>query len=250
MRDGGPVDAGRRAVSAVRTALLGSPCGSRACTGCSKATSHGHGSELPPRHHESDAVGNAGQIDGLPHVLTLNPRADRRTLHTPTELPRCRRATDSPPAPRSHPSRSPVGQSTEHPGYGLPPRQLIRWRLHELGGAFDLQSFKRVVLILALGPEQGGDRCGPQRAYFLTPIKIANDILEYALEQKRQFGRRSLRVLLRQLQHRVLHDVERQMLVADREQCLLVSTALDFRQKIRKFGASSQLNCLRLGRNS
>ena len=55
------------------------------------------------------------------------------------------------------------------------------------------------------------------------------------LEQHRQFSRRLGGVFLGQLEHRVLHDVERASLVPDGEHRLLERAPFDFREKTRNF---------------
>ncbi len=60
-------------------------------------------------------------------------------------------------------------------------------------------------------------------------------VLKYPLEEHRQLGQRLFRIFLGQLQHCVLHYVERRILVADGEHRLLEGTALDFREKCRNF---------------
>ena len=64
---------------------------------------------------------------------------------------------------------------------------------------------------------------------------VVDRILQDPLEEHRQLGRRLFRIFLGQLEHRVLHDVERRVLVADGEHRLLEGATLDFCQKGRNF---------------
>src|ERR1043166_1988800 len=68
---------------------------------------------------------------------------------------------------------------------------------------------------------------------------IVDGVLKDALEQHRQLGRRATAVLLGELQHGVLDDVERRILVADREKRLLEGATLDLREKGRQFRSGS-----------
>ena len=70
---------------------------------------------------------------------------------------------------------------------------------------------------------------------------VVDRVLQNALEEHRQLGRGLGRVFLGQLQHRVLHDVQRGILVADREHRLLEGTALDLGQEGRHFLCRSQV---------
>jgi hypothetical protein len=60
---------------------------------------------------------------------------------------------------------------------------------------------------------------------------VMDRILHDPLEKHRQLGCRLVRVLLRQLEHRVLHDIDRAVLVADSEHRLLERPTLDFCQE-------------------
>ena len=64
---------------------------------------------------------------------------------------------------------------------------------------------------------------------------IVNRVLQDPLEEHRQLAGWLARVVLGQLQHCVLHDVECGVLVADGEHRLLESTPLDVREKARNF---------------
>ena len=95
-------------------------------------------------------------------------------------------------------------------------------------------------IFFAFGAEKGGHGRRPHRAHLLASVEVADDVLEDALKEHRQLGRRLAAVFFGQLEHRILHDVESEMIVADREQRLLVRAALDLREKIRKFLVRSQ----------
>ena len=70
---------------------------------------------------------------------------------------------------------------------------------------------------------------------------VANGVLEDALEQQGEFLGWRAAVFLRQLQHRFLHDVERNVLVAHREHRLLVGAPFHLSEEVRQFLAGSQL---------
>lgn len=60
----------------------------------------------------------------------------------------------------------------------------------------------------------------------LSAVKIADGILQNALEQHRQLRCRLVAIFFRQLEHGILHDVQRSLFIAHCEQRLLVGTAL------------------------
>jgi hypothetical protein len=64
---------------------------------------------------------------------------------------------------------------------------------------------------------------------------VVNGVLQDALKQHRQLLRRLGGVFLGQLEHRVLYDVERRILIAYSEERLLERAALDLREKSREF---------------
>ena len=64
---------------------------------------------------------------------------------------------------------------------------------------------------------------------------IVDRILQDPLEQHRQLRRRLSGIFLGQLEHGVLHDVERTVLVTDSKHRLLECATLDSRQKDRNF---------------
>jgi hypothetical protein len=69
---------------------------------------------------------------------------------------------------------------------------------------------------------------------------IVDGVLQNALKQHRQLGERFGRVFFRQLEHRVLHDIQRGIFVANRKHRLLECATFDFREKSRKFLVRSQ----------
>jgi len=73
---------------------------------------------------------------------------------------------------------------------------------------------------------------------------VMDGVLQDALKQHRQLGHRIRCVFFGQLQHRILHDIERRIFIADCEKRLLVSTPLDFREKRRDFLIRSQFRVL------
>jgi len=60
------------------------------------------------------------------------------------------------------------------------------------------------------------------------------------MEEQRQLRHRSVTVLFREPQHRVLHDVERRLLIADGEYGLLERAPLDALEKRRQLAAGCQ----------
>src|SRR5207245_3047294 len=90
------------------------------------------------------------------------------------------------------------------------------------------QSFERIeVLVLIIPVPESRKQRRPGRAYLLAPEMVVNGVLQNALKQHRQFLRRLGSVFLGQLEHRVLYDVKRRILVAYREERLLDGAALD-----------------------
>jgi hypothetical protein len=65
-------------------------------------------------------------------------------------------------------------------------------------------------------------------------------VLQDALEQHRQFRRWPRCVFFGEFHHRVLDDVQRELLVAHRKKHLLECATLDGREKVRQFLARSQ----------
>ena len=84
-----------------------------------------------------------------------------------------------------------------------------------------------IAIIAFIAARKRRHRRRPQRAHFLPPKVIAYGVLENALKQHRQLGERSSRIFFRELHHRVLHGIERDLLVACREERLLVCAAFD-----------------------
>jgi hypothetical protein len=69
---------------------------------------------------------------------------------------------------------------------------------------------------------------------------VVDRILQDALEQQGQLSGRPIGIILRQLEHRLLHDVERRVLVANGVHRLLEGAPLDLREKARDFLFVSQ----------
>ena len=70
---------------------------------------------------------------------------------------------------------------------------------------------------------------------------IVDRVLQDALEQHRQLGGRFISIFLGQLEHGVLDDVERRVVVAHGEHRLLERAPLDFCEERRYFLVRGQL---------
>jgi hypothetical protein len=57
--------------------------------------------------------------------------------------------------------------------------------------------------------------------------------LQDALKQERELGSGAPRVLFAEFQHGILHNIQGQVFVANREECLLEGTTLNLSKKIR-----------------
>jgi hypothetical protein len=69
---------------------------------------------------------------------------------------------------------------------------------------------------------------------------VMDRVLQDPMEDQRQLRGRSIRIFLRQLEHRILDDVERRVLVADSVHRLLERAALDLGEERRKLWKGSQ----------
>jgi len=95
-----------------------------------------------------------------------------------------------------------------------------------------LEGVERVVLVV-LGAGEGRQQCGPHIADLLAAIVIPDRVLQNALEQHGKLGERLVTVFLGEPHHRVLHDVECRLFVADREQGLLEGPFFDAGEEVR-----------------
>mgnify|MGYP003406565649 FL=1 len=102
-----------------------------------------------------------------------------------------------------------------------------------------LQSFQGVG-IFVVGWGKSREQRGPEGTNFLPAVKIANRVLQDALEKHRQFCRWLVSIFFRQFEHRILHDIQRRLVVAYSKQCLLVGAPLDAGEKIRQFSSCGQ----------
>ncbi len=108
-----------------------------------------------------------------------------------------------------------------------------------------LQGIERVkVLAFVLRRERRHQR-GPERAYFLAAVIIADRVLQDALEQHGEFFRRMLAVALGELHHGVLHDIQRRMLVAYGELRLFVGATFHLGEEFGKLLWRGQFRWLR-----
>src|SRR5438132_4694708 len=128
---------------------------------------------------------------------------------------------------------------------------LLQARARRLGGvvaARGLVGVERVLLlVLAAARRERGEQRGPQRAHLLAAVIVADRVLHDAVEEQRQLGRGTIAVLLREPQHRVLHDVECGFVLAHREHRLLECAPLDALQKRRKLATRCQMTLCRGG---
>ncbi len=119
--------------------------------------------------------------------------------------------------------------------------------LHAIGrtvaaaaGAIGLHVLQRIVILGSVPGMKRGKQRGPQRPHFLAPVEVADGVLQDALEQQRQLRRRSSRVFDRQLQHRVLDDIQRDVPVAHCKDGLLERPPLYVREEGGQFLLGSQ----------
>ena len=75
---------------------------------------------------------------------------------------------------------------------------------------------------------------------------VVDRVLQDALEHERQLLGRAVGIFLRELEHRVLDDVERGVLVADGVHRLLERAALDLGEKRESWGKCSRSSALGL----
>jgi hypothetical protein len=62
----------------------------------------------------------------------------------------------------------------------------------------------------------------------LPPVKIPYGILQNTLKQERQFFQWFGGIFFNQFRHRILNNIQRQMFVSYREQCLFIRAPFDF----------------------
>lgn len=121
---------------------------------------------------------------------------------------------------------------------GLP--KLIFWASPRLGGVGALQSFERVGIFVFPPRREGGKQRHPQRPDLAPAVEVSNRILQDTLEQHRQLFSRLGPVLSRELEHRILHDVEGVLRIPDREQRLFVRASLDAREEFGELVSGGQ----------
>ena len=92
------------------------------------------------------------------------------------------------------------------------------------------------ILCVATARQQRGDPHHPVVPH-LAPAEVVEDgVLQDPLEQQRPFAGRPVSVVLDQADHGVLHDVERRVVIADRESGMQPGTALDAGEEAVKGG--------------
>jgi hypothetical protein len=75
--------------------------------------------------------------------------------------------------------------------------------------SFDFHRFQRVVIFLVVLDEKAESRVVHSRADLAAPVVVANRVLDDALEEHGKLFGRPVAILLGELHHRVLDDVER-----------------------------------------
>src|ERR1700704_2735670 len=100
------------------------------------------------------------------------------------------------------------------------------------GGIRALQGFKRVGIVVFPPRREGRKQRHPPRPHLLPAVEVANRVLQNPLEKHRQLCRWLGSVLLRKLEHGVLHYVEGVLRLPDREQRLLVRASLYAREEL------------------
>lgn len=89
------------------------------------------------------------------------------------------------------------------------------------------QGFAVFIVLVA----QRRNQTNPEIPHLAAAKVIVDRVLQDALEQRRKFFRRFVGITLDQLQHRVLHDIERRMVVLDGELSLFESASFNASQK-------------------
>src|SRR5204862_2459805 len=113
--------------------------------------------------------------------------------------------------------------------------QEFRGPIPGFGSIRALQGLERVGIVVFPPRRKGREQRHPQRAHLLPTIKVANGVLKDALEEHRKLRRRLAPVLLRKLEHGVLHYIEGALRLPDREQRLLVRASLYAREELGQF---------------
>ncbi len=98
-----------------------------------------------------------------------------------------------------------------------------------------LQRLQQVIVVAVAVGAQAGKQRDPGVAHLLAAEPVVDGVLQDALEQRRQLGGAFVAVLLGQLDHGVLDNVQRGVVVADRKYGLLEGAALDAGKKIGQF---------------
>src|SRR5450631_2622565 len=110
--------------------------------------------------------------------------------------------------------------------------EAVRGRRGNVRMLLHLEGFERIALLIFAAQAEAGEEGGPSRAHLLAPEMVANRILENTLEEEGQFRGGLRRVLVGELEHRVLDDIERRLVVAHREHALLEGAPLHGSEEI------------------
>ena len=134
-------------------------------------------------------------------------------------------------------------------------RQIADSLLERLHGFIDLHSLTRPefsarrrldwvgqLFVFVCARRQPGHHAGSDRA---PALAIADPVVEDPVEERRPLRRRPRCVATRELQHRILHDVERIIDVAYRDLCDFEGATLDARQELLELARLIQNRLLR-----
>ena len=92
-----------------------------------------------------------------------------------------------------------------------------------------------VVVVRIAHAGQGREQAHPGAAYLLAAEVVVGGVLQDALKERRQFGHGTVGVFFDELEHRVLDNVQRGVVVAHGIDHLLEGPALDRGEKLRYF---------------
>ena len=89
-----------------------------------------------------------------------------------------------------------------------------------------LQYLKGIERVLFMSGCEGGDQFDPCVPDGFSAVMVADGVLQYALEQRRQFSCRFTAILFGKLDHRILHDIQSLVRIVNRIERLFVCAAI------------------------